>query len=281
VIDTRREAAHIEKEFSRYQGKIGETVIWFRFDTENSHYSGTYDEGGRAYLPGVALPILWVDQIEAPEQYVPEGKRPVQGLRFAASAKAIYEIGLSDREAHGHRLWDTGLINDTWFDDRSNDICYYNGRYYEISNFQIRGRAREDVIVGVTCTETYIEDEYVFDYSPPGSPIPPPPTPVAFTIIVTPDPSNPYGYGFQVTDDPNHHVDWDYGDGTSENDVLCSETVEHVYDNAGNYIVTAFCHHETITTEVEVAPGPGYGMGQYGLVQPYGGYAYINPLEDA
>ena len=168
MIDTRREALHIEREFTRYQGKVGENVIWFPFDTANSQYSGTYDEGGRAYLPGINVPIMWVDQIEAPEQYLPEGKRPVQGLRFAVSAKALYEVGLSDREAHGHRTWDVGLINDSWFNDRSNDICYYNGRYYEISNYQIRGRIREDVIVGITCTETYPEDEYNFDFPPGG-----------------------------------------------------------------------------------------------------------------
>lgn len=172
MIDTRREAAHIFKEFDRYQAKIGESVVWFRFDTTNSTYSGTYDEGGRAYLTGVNVPILWVDQIEASEQYQPEGKRPVQGLRFAASAKAISEIGMSDREAHGHRVWDAGLINQNWFDDRSNDLCYYNGRYYEISNYQIRGRAREDVIIGITCTETYPEDEYNFDFPPAGLPVP-------------------------------------------------------------------------------------------------------------
>lgn len=79
MIDTRREAAHVEKEFGRYQAKIGESVVWFVFDAYNSQYSGTYDEGGRKYLPGVLVPILWVDQIEAPEQYVPEGRRPVQG----------------------------------------------------------------------------------------------------------------------------------------------------------------------------------------------------------
>ena len=84
VIDTRREAAHVEREFSRYHSQVGESVVWFPFDVHNSGYSGTYDEGGRAYLPGRLVPMLWVDQIEAPEQYVPEGKRPVQGLRFAA-----------------------------------------------------------------------------------------------------------------------------------------------------------------------------------------------------
>lgn len=168
MIDTRREALHIEREFTRYQKKVGESVIWFMFDPTTSQYSGTYDEGGRDYQRGINVPVLWIDQIEAPEQYLPEGKRPVQGLRFGVSAKAIYEVGLSDREATGHRVWDTGLINGNWFNDRSNDICYYNGRYYEVSNYQIRGRIREDVIIGVTCTETYPEDEYTFDFPPGG-----------------------------------------------------------------------------------------------------------------
>jgi hypothetical protein len=192
VLDTRREAAKIDREFSRYHQKMGESVVWFPFDTVSSHYYGTYDEGGRAYLPGILVPILWVDQIEAPEQYTSEGRRPVQGLRFAISAKAVYEVGLSDREAHGHRVWDAGLINNSWFDDRSNDICYYNGRYYEVSNYQIRGRLREDVIIGITATETYPEDEYTFDF-PPGNVAPTPPTPTFAGYGVGPYGFGPYG----------------------------------------------------------------------------------------
>jgi hypothetical protein len=168
VIDTRREALHIEREYTRYHQKVGESVVWYRFDTVNSQYSSVYDEGGRSYLPGILVPILWVDQIESPEQYMPEGRRPVQTIRFAVSAKAMYEVGIGDREAHGHRVWDEGLVNNTWFDDRSNDICYYNGRYYEISNFQIRGRIREDVVIGLTGTEVYIEDERIFDVQASG-----------------------------------------------------------------------------------------------------------------
>jgi hypothetical protein len=182
MLDTRREALHIEREFNRYHQKIGESVVWFRFDTQASEYSALYDEGGRAYQSGILVPLLWVDQIEAPEQYTPEGRRPYQSLRFAVSAKAMYEVGIGDREAHGHRVWDAGVIKDTWLDDRLNDICYYNGRYYEIMNFQIRGRIREDVIIGVTCTEIYVEDERVFDFpSGVSPPIPPePPEPITY-----------------------------------------------------------------------------------------------------
>jgi len=166
VIDSRREANHIWKEFGRFQHQVGENVVWFCFDTANSQYDDVYDEGGRKYKPGLNVAVLWIDQVEGTEQYTPEGKRPSQSLRFAVAARMLYESGISDREAHGHRVWDAGLINETWFEDRLNDVVYYDGRYYEVVNFQIRGRIREDVIIGVTGTETYPEDDTVFDYTP-------------------------------------------------------------------------------------------------------------------
>jgi hypothetical protein len=166
MIDTRREAAHIAREMARYHNTLGEAVIWFKFDTVNSHYDRVYNEGGKAWLRGLSVATLWIDQGEAPEQYLPEGRRPYVTLRFAVSAQAIMESGVGQQEAHGHRVWDAGLIQDFWMDDRNNDVVYYDGRYWEVSNFQIRGRIREDTVVGVTCTETYPEDEYTFDFPP-------------------------------------------------------------------------------------------------------------------
>lgn len=168
MIDTRREALHIQKEFQRYHQKVGESVVWFMFDTTNSSYNTVYDEGGRKYWPGILVPILWVDQIEPPEQVLPEGRRPVFALRFAVAARTMYETGIGVHESTGHRVWDPGLIKSTWFNDRVNDVLYYDGRYFEVSNFQIRGRIREDVIVGVSCTEVYPEDERTFDFPPGG-----------------------------------------------------------------------------------------------------------------
>jgi hypothetical protein len=166
AIDTRREAAHIQREFGRYTTTIGEAVIWFMFDVDNTQYDRVYDESGRRYHWGISVAVLWVDQGEAPEQMTPEGRRNVQTLRFAVSARSAVETGIGIQEAHGHRVWDRGIINNRWFDDRLNDVVYYDGRYYEVMNFQIRGRIREDVILGVTCTEVYPEDEYTFDFPP-------------------------------------------------------------------------------------------------------------------
>ena len=157
---------------ARYHNKIGENVVWFEFDVNNSQYDRVYDEGGRRYHIGRNVPTLWIDQGEAPEQYLPEGRRTVVTLRFAVWARAITEVGIGLQEAHGHRIYDHGLINSKWFDDRLNDICY-DGRFWEVNNFQIRGRIREDNIVGVTAAETYPEDEYIlWDFPPVVFPAP-------------------------------------------------------------------------------------------------------------
>jgi hypothetical protein len=278
-MDPRREASQIQKHFARYHDTIGEAIIYFRFDADTSAYDRVYDEGFRKYHEGMRIAILWADQMEAVEDYAPEGRRPTQRCRLAVSARCMYEAGISITEAHGNRLEDISPST-IWRRDRNHDIFWYDSRFYEVSGFQIRGRVQgEDVIIGVTGIESFKEDDMILDF-PPGSVIIPDPEPIPFTIIVTPDPENPYGYSFDVTDDPDHHVDWDYGDGESEENVLCSETVEHIYGDAGTYTVTAYCHRETITTEIDVAPGPGYGMGQYGIIQPYGGYSHVpNPLE--
>lgn len=164
-MDTRRETAHVFKEFGRYHNKIGEAVIWFKFDLD-SEYDDVYDETGRSFRPGVAVPVLWIDQIEDSENYSPEGRRPTQRVRFACSARSIGEAGIGSTEAHGGRLWDDKPEGKPWWDDRLNDIVYYDGRYYEISGFNIRGRARQDVIIGVTGIETQPGDELVFDLFP-------------------------------------------------------------------------------------------------------------------
>ena len=167
-MDTRREVRQIWKHFDRYQRDIGEGLIYFRFDADESHYDRVYDEGFRQYLPGKVIPILWVDQQEATEDYAPEGRRPTQRLRLAVSAKNMYEAGFSVTETHGNRVYDTSP-SDIWRRDRMHDMCYYDGRYWEISAYQIRGRAKgEDVIIGITAIESFPDDDMSFDF-PPGT----------------------------------------------------------------------------------------------------------------
>lgn len=165
-MDIRREVREVWKHFGRYQDDVGETIIYYRFDVENSAYDNVYDEGFRRYEPGVWIPILWVDESEATEDYAPEGRRPTQRVRVAVSALDVHQAGLSVAEVHGNRLTDESP-SIVWRYDRVHDIFYYSNRYYEVSSFQVRGRAKgEDVIVGITGIETYPEDDALFDYLP-------------------------------------------------------------------------------------------------------------------
>ena len=179
-MDVRREARQIWKHFGRYQLTIGEAIILYRFDADNSRYDSVYDEGYRRYHKGVRVPILWVDQTEPTEDYTSEGRRPTQRLRFAVSAREMYEAGFSVTEVTGNRLQDESP-SDIWRRDRMHDILYYDSRFFEISAYQIRGRVQgEDVIIGITAIETWPDDDAVFDYLPDH--VPPIPTigPVAY-----------------------------------------------------------------------------------------------------
>jgi len=165
-MDPRREAREIWKHFRGYQDSVGEAIVYFKFDAEGSQYDRVYDEGFRQYETGIRIPILWVDQSEATEDYAPEGRRPTQRIRLAVSAMQLHEAGISVTEAHGNRLTDTSP-SDVWRYERVHDIFYYDNRYYEVSAFQIRGRLQgEDVIIGITGIETYPDDDMVLDVRP-------------------------------------------------------------------------------------------------------------------
>jgi hypothetical protein len=165
-MDTRREAAQIMKHFGRYHDDIGEAITYFRFNADASAYDRVYDEGFRKYHTGVRIPILWVDQMEAVEDYSPEGRRPTQRCRLAVAARAMYEAGVSITEVHGNRLQDSSPSR-TWREDRMHDLFYYDGRFYEVSGFQIRGRVQgEDVIIGITGIESFYADDANLDFLP-------------------------------------------------------------------------------------------------------------------
>jgi hypothetical protein len=184
-MDTRLEVREIWKHFGRYHNDVGETLLYYKFDSEISAFDRVYDEGNRRYHTAVRIPILWVDQQEATEDYSPEGRRPTTRLRLSVSARDMYEAGVSVTEAHGNRLQDDSP-SDIWREDRVHDILYYNGRYWEVSAFQIRGRVKgEDVIIGISAIETFPGDDMIFDYVP-GSPLP---------VLPAGYGSGPYGSG--------------------------------------------------------------------------------------
>jgi hypothetical protein len=160
---------HIFRQFDRYQMVMGEVIIWYMFDRDTTIYDDVYDEsglGGKRYRPGKQVPVLWIDQIEPTETYEPEGRRPTNRIRCGISAQVINNVGIGADEASGGRVWDDGPDYPGFWADRAHDLAYYDGRYYEVSNFQIRGRVQEqDVIIGVSGIETQPDDRQ-FDPTP-------------------------------------------------------------------------------------------------------------------
>jgi hypothetical protein len=115
-MEPRREAVAVWRHFSRYHDTIGEAILYYKFDAEDTVYDRVYDEAFRKYLPGVRIPILWVDQMEAVEDYTPEGRRPTERMRCAVSARSMYEAGISVVEVHGNQWTDTSS-SDIWRSD--------------------------------------------------------------------------------------------------------------------------------------------------------------------
>lgn len=168
AIDARRERAYIDRQFDRHVAKVGEAVIWFKFDLTSS-YDTVYDEGGRQYLKGIAVPVLSVDEQEANEDYSPDGRRPTNRIHFVVTSPTLDRVGVGAQEAHGSRLFDEKPVGKPWWNDRLNDLIYYSGRFYEVTDFQIRGRIQgTETLVGVSGIETQPSDERVWDLFPAG-----------------------------------------------------------------------------------------------------------------
>jgi hypothetical protein len=167
-MESRREVAQIWKHFGRYQRDVGEAIIYYRFDGDTSVYDEVYDEGFRKYAKGIRIPILWVDQSEAVEDYSPEGRRPTERMRCAVSSRNMYEAGLSVTDAHGNMLTSESS-SEIWRHDRNHDLFYYNSRFWEVAGYQIRGRLKgEDVVIGIAGIETFLDDDMLLDYVPGG-----------------------------------------------------------------------------------------------------------------
>jgi hypothetical protein len=161
-MDDRRELNHVGRVYDRFVRGMGEEVTWWELDVTNSHYNSTYDESpDRIYHSPVRVTAVQVDEVEPQEFAGADGRHPVQSIRAGFTAQALREVGISF--VHGNAK------------QHLNDVLYYNGRYYEISNFQLRGRIRGDVVVGVTGLETVQFEETVFDTSPPTVPLSEPP----------------------------------------------------------------------------------------------------------
>jgi hypothetical protein len=160
-MDVRRELSIINKHFRRHHDVAGESIVWYEFlplgsASVNSVYDDIYDEGapgvgGREYKSGVVLPILLGSEAEDQRRAIPEGRQPVQTMSVFISMEDMRTAGIENAWEYRSHL---------------NDIFSYDGRYYSVYDYRVRGRLRDDVFVLVDGQELFIDQEFINDPGP-------------------------------------------------------------------------------------------------------------------
>lgn len=160
-MDVRRELDLINKHFRRHHKHANESVVWYEFEplgaaSVNSIYDDIYDEGtpgsgGRSYKPGVLLPILLGAENEDQRRAIPEARQVVQTMDIFIPIRDMRDAGISNPFEYRHHL---------------NDLFLYDGRYYSVFDYRVRGRLKDDVFVLVTGQELYIDQEFINDPGP-------------------------------------------------------------------------------------------------------------------
>ncbi len=157
-MDLRTEVGLIRKHYREYTRNVGEAIIWYEFlpfgsASAGSYFDSVYDEsasgtGGRQYKPGVVIPVLMITETEDQKRSIPEGRQPVEVTNFVASVQDFRDAGVSEPWEYRKHL---------------NDMFLYDGRYFTVTSYKIRGRAKDDIVVVVEGLEVYYQQEYVFD----------------------------------------------------------------------------------------------------------------------
>lgn len=161
-MDVRRELDLINRHFRVHHKTAGETVVWYEFvalgtAASTSVYDDIYDEGapsaplGKRYKPGIALPVLLASENEDQKRAIPEGRQTVQTMDIFVTIKDMREAGIATPYEYRQHL---------------NDMFLYDGRYYTVFNYRVRGRLKDDVFVLVSGIEVYINQELPFDIGP-------------------------------------------------------------------------------------------------------------------
>jgi hypothetical protein len=158
-VDPRRELALIRKNYRQYHQTVGETITWFEFipvKVGGSSLDDVYDEGsvgggGKKYKSGIVIPVLMVTETEDTKRAIPEGRQPVQVVNAVASIQDMRDAGVAEPYEYQRHL---------------NDMFLYDARYFAVSMYRVRGRARDDVLVVIEGLEVYIDQEMVNDPGP-------------------------------------------------------------------------------------------------------------------
>jgi hypothetical protein len=158
-MDVRRELSLIRKNYRSYHRDVGESVIYYEFvpfglsASAGSYFDDVYDEsiagsGGRKYKNGVVIPTLMITETEDQKRSIPEGRQPVEVSNFVCSVEDLRDAGVSDPFEYRKHL---------------NDMFQYDGRYFTVTSYKVRGRAKDDIMIVVEGLEVYFNEEYAFD----------------------------------------------------------------------------------------------------------------------
>lgn len=151
-MDPRRELNQINRNIARQSRAVGEAIVWYEFIPfgSGSEYDDVYDEspmgaGGLEYRPGVPLLALYVEELEDSNRSIEDGRQPIQNMRAVVPMYEFVKAGITEPWEYQQHL---------------RDLFFYDGRYYKVIDFKVRGRLREDAIVSIEGNETYIDQEF-------------------------------------------------------------------------------------------------------------------------
>ena len=139
MVNIRRELDHISDNYRRYHRETGETIVWYEIQpfgsnaSTDSLYDDVYDEGllatgGLRYKTGVIIPVLQIQETEDTKTATADGRHVVQTISGSTSVKDMVDAGIGDVSEYRNHL---------------NDMFFYDGRYYSVTTYRVRGRARD------------------------------------------------------------------------------------------------------------------------------------------
>jgi hypothetical protein len=157
-MEIRRELDVINKHFDWMYRTQGEVVVWYEFLPvgDGSEYDSVYDEGpagngGKAYKQGILLPVLRVQEREDQKRAIPEARLPFQNIMLFVSAKTMRDVGVEN-------IWE--------YETHFNDMFKWDGRFYSVHDYMVRGRLRSEVYIMIEGLQVYVDDEMVNDPGP-------------------------------------------------------------------------------------------------------------------
>ena len=120
---------------------------------EGSTYDDVYDESpegseGLTYREGIILPTIYVEEVEDTNRAIDTGRQPTLNLSALVTMEDMVKAGILDPSEYQQHM---------------KDMFFYDGRYYGVVEYRVRGRLRDDVVVQITGKETYIDQEHQND----------------------------------------------------------------------------------------------------------------------